>query len=376
MFGPKQTGLAAVMTGVVALALLAACGGVAAPETRAPAPAPRPTASAATKPVAPAPAPCGVPAFDTEVVHAAVGATSFTADERGVFWSDGHDVWSAPQSGEPPRKILESLPQPVHKMRVVGERLFLLMKQDVGHRCFGQVAYIDRKGAKGPTTIGERACVRDFDVSGEWVVYTTDSEAPFDGRLQGSLWKAKIDGGPPSDLFNLFDGISNVVTDGKHAYAALAMDQLHRVALRTASAEVLNEGVVGHMRDSIWHSHLAVDDAHVFFAFGHINMLGAALYRMDKAPSGAEPVALGRMFAPIDGKRGWPAGDLLQTKTHLYWGATPEGRVLRVAKDGHCTVEEVAVGTRPGFVTPAGEWVYWLDLGMETRSVMRRRVEP
>jgi len=311
-----------------------------------------------------------------ETVRTALGATCLAADARDVFWSDGNDVWSAPLAGGEPRTLLRTPgKRTIRKLRVVDERVFVLEQEDGDGKCSGRVAWIDRQGSE-LHPVGDEGCLQDFDVSGDWVVYTTEHNAPFDGGLQSSLWKAKADGGPASDVFNLFDGITHVVTDGKYAYVGLAMDQLHRVALRTAAAEALNEGVIEGKRDGIWHTFFAVDDRYVFFGFGHINLKGATLYRLDKAPGPAEPVALGKMFPPIDGSAGWPAGDLLQTSTHLVW-ASPEGRVLRVTKDGHCPIEEIATGRQqPGYATPAGKYVVWLDRGGEKRTIARRRVEP
>lgn len=71
-----------------------------------------------------------------EIVIEAPGATSLAADERDIFWSDGKVIHSIPVGGRPSLRHLD--PQgarSVVKLRVVGERLFILQKDESDEPC-------------------------------------------------------------------------------------------------------------------------------------------------------------------------------------------------------------------------------------------------
>jgi hypothetical protein len=249
----------------------------------------------------------------------------------------------------------------------------LQLDDQEGSRRKGRVGVLPRGGG-ALATVGKEGYVEDFDVRGDVVVYVTATFAE-DGAMSGTLWKAKPDGSEPVDLFNLFNGTSHVVTDGTFAYLGLTMQGFHRVALRNGAVTELFERPVGDALAEPWHSHFAVDDRAVYVPFGHINLQGGALRRLNKE-TGQEPLELGKMFPPVDGSKGWPMGDLEQTATHLVWASTPDGRVLRVTKDGRCPIEEIATGrARPDYAVPAGPFVVWLETGGDRRTIVRRRIE-
>lgn len=357
--------------------LIVFLGGTAAACADAPPPPPAPPPTpklVAPTPISPKADPCKAPAGEVETVRAAPDLAYLTADDRGIVWTDGQVV-HAMADGEAPRVLGRYAgDEDLIKLRLVGDRVFALAsREDRGRTgCKDEIISFPRKGGTATKLVGG-ACLRDFDVAVDRVVYTRDVPAAKGGA--GALSTTTF-AGVTSTLFEQFDA-DRVDVHGDRAFLSLRTGELDSIPWNDFAGTRIFDGRIDDSAPGFHESMVAIDERAVYVGVRHPEYSAITIFAVDRDEE-ITPREVAVLLEPTRGSQHpWPRGGLAHNATHLVWPVTFRGRVVRLAKSGACPVEDLAIWRAlPDFAVPYGKYVYWVEKSGKDREIVRRRVAP
>ena len=289
------------------------------------------------------------------------------------MWTDGQLI-QAMAEGEAPRVIgRHAGDQEIIKLRLTRDRVFALTgRSERGPTsCRDEIVSFPRRGGTA-TRLVETACLRDFDVAVDRVVYTRDIV----GHGGAGALSTTTFAGVTSTLFEQFDA-DRVDVQGDRAFLSLRAGELDSIPWNDFAGTRIFDGQIDDGAPGFHESVVAIDDRAVYVGVRHPEYAAITMFAVDRDEEIA-PREIGLLLeASRSSQHPWPRGGLTQTATHLVWPVTFRGRVVRLAKSGACPAEDLAIWrAAPDFAVPSGKHVYWVEKSGADREIVRRRVEP